>query len=551
MKATYFKWQGVRSLVPGAVLLAVVLLGSGPVLAQDTIVNCDDENPPAGTFNNLQDAISTLQPDGGTIEVSGICANPVSDIFECVPDEPLEPEGPCTDTKVGERYQTFSVRGFTGRLTIQADPTVGATLGQHIGEVLPVGEPEPIFCDTDLSTLFREIRTVLSISDSVNVHLRGALGPDDEEGVPTVLQTLNIEGGFGVFIRDSDVRFDGGVVVTNSRGSGAFAGGEAGSQLRLNGNENQSGNNCAHGISAGRGSLVNVSGSAVIRDNGRFGLIAVENARVTLRGEAIVEGNLIGGMLARYGAFASVFNQAIIRDNGGDPDPNNFLSRFQSGVAADSASLLLIRGPADPVSGQSTGVGPMILDNLGPAMLVDNNSTAELRNMMAHDNEGGLVLLHQSVAQFLAEVDLSGNDATGDGDLECDLSSLPYGDLGGVDVNNCTPLIIALADEIEDKIEDVQDKVQTALNELSKEPPDAQAALGNIEGAVGELEAAVLDGVLDAGTGTQLANQLAEWARQLAEEALDKAMTGGDPTVIAEANQALLEGDALAKAQSA
>ena len=84
------------------------------------------------------------------------------------------------------------------------------------------------------------------------------------------------------------------------------------------------------------------------------------------------------------------------------------------------------------------------------------------------------------------------------------------------------------------------------LEELAKTPPDNQAAVGNIEGAVGDLEAVVDDGLLDAVTGTQLMDELAGIARLLAVSALEEATAqGGDPGVLNDAQQALDEGDAL------
>lgn len=97
-----------------------------------------------------------------------------------------------------------------------------------------------------------------------------------------------------------------------------------------------------------------------------------------------------------------------------------------------------------------------------------------------------------------------------------------------------------------DKVEDARAECATALNELTKKPPDKQAALGNIEGAVGDLEAAVGDGLLDSTQGTRRMDQLARTSRQLAQEVLDQAIAqGGDSVVIADAQQTLAEGDTL------
>jgi probable HAF family extracellular repeat protein len=97
-----------------------------------------------------------------------------------------------------------------------------------------------------------------------------------------------------------------------------------------------------------------------------------------------------------------------------------------------------------------------------------------------------------------------------------------------------------------DKLEDVNAKLETALAELEKDPPDNQAALGNVEGAVGDLEAAVKDGFLDAAGGSDLMDRLAEAARDLAVGAVDDAKDrAGDQEVIDEAEGYLAEGDDL------
>src|SRR5688572_3114016 len=77
--------------------------------------------------------------------------------------------------------------------------------------------------------------------------------------------------------------------------------------------------------------------------------------------------------------------------------------------------------------------------------------------------------------------------------------------------------------QLKDKLEDVAAKVKTADAELAKTPPDNQAALGAMEGAVGDLEAAVKDGVLDSATGTELMGSLTTAARELAGRAIEQA----------------------------
>jgi hypothetical protein len=99
---------------------------------------------------------------------------------------------------------------------------------------------------------------------------------------------------------------------------------------------------------------------------------------------------------------------------------------------------------------------------------------------------------------------------------------------------------------VADKVEDVLGKTQTAAIELAKTRSDMQAALGSLEGAVGDLEAVVKDGLLELATGTRLMDQLAVAARQVATKNLDQAIARARyPDVIRQAQQALAEGDSF------
>ena len=129
----------------------------------------------------------------------------------------------------------------------------------------------------------------------------------------------------------------------------------------------------------------------------------------------------------------------------------------------------------------------------------------------------------------------------------------------GVDLGDLQTLILELQDIVDsnpgtplaDKVADALAKAETALDELEKSPADSQAALGNIEGAVGDLEAVVSDGLLDPGVGADLMDRFAEVARVLAAEAIDAAIAaGGDPGEIADAQQFRADGDSLRASQA-
>jgi predicted RNase H-like HicB family nuclease len=90
-----------------------------------------------------------------------------------------------------------------------------------------------------------------------------------------------------------------------------------------------------------------------------------------------------------------------------------------------------------------------------------------------------------------------------------------------------------------DKLEDALEKVETALVEFGKSPPDRVAALGNVEGAVGDLEASVSEGLIDAGAGAELMARMSEVALVIAEDAIAEAEArpGADPDEISQAKQ--------------
>lgn len=105
--------------------------------------------------------------------------------------------------------------------------------------------------------------------------------------------------------------------------------------------------------------------------------------------------------------------------------------------------------------------------------------------------------------------------------------------------------------DLSDKVEDAVAKAWTSVDELIKTPVDAEAPVGNIEGAVGDLEAAVVDGLLDAEKGANLMDQFVGIARQLADFTISQAVAlGGDPSVIAEAQQYLDESDTLRQTEN-
>ncbi len=97
-----------------------------------------------------------------------------------------------------------------------------------------------------------------------------------------------------------------------------------------------------------------------------------------------------------------------------------------------------------------------------------------------------------------------------------------------------------------DKLEDIRAKLETAVAELRKTPPNRVGALGAIEGAVGEIESATASHELTASQGASLLDRVSGAARQIAVEAIDEAVErGGSASKIADARSHLAQGDSL------
>ena len=99
---------------------------------------------------------------------------------------------------------------------------------------------------------------------------------------------------------------------------------------------------------------------------------------------------------------------------------------------------------------------------------------------------------------------------------------------------------------VADKVEDALAGVAAALVELNETVPDLSAVLGTLEGVVGDIQAAVDDGLLSPVLGNDLMDQLTSVARQIAVNALQDAIDrDGDSDKIDEAIEALALGDGL------
>ena len=346
----------------------------------------------------------------------------------------------------------------------------------------------------------------------------------------------------GIRVDNGSLRVEGNLTVDSNGRDGLLL--LMGSRVNINSNSgpNSFSNNSNSGVSVQTGSTISFSGDNTISDNGRQGILVIEGGTARfIFGSAVIERN------ARWGVFVAADSGARfllgthqIRFNG--------VPEFGGGVLVANNSSFIAQ------------TGTNISDNIGIGVTVDIDASTSFQGTTINNNsEEGVFLSHIAVAEFFSTLTtISGN---GIADLACDNTSLVFGDLTGIVDNTCDSfldLIASISDQVQaivasapgsplaDKVEDVRDKFQVAVVELNKTPPDNQAAVGNIEGAVGDVQAAVDDGVLDPALGDLLMDQLAGVAKQIASNAIEQATAGGgDSDKITDAVMARADGDAL------
>ena len=186
----------------------------------------------------------------------------------------------------------------------------------------------------------------------------------------------------------------------------------------------------------------------------------------------------------------------------------------------------------------------------------------DMKKALGITRSGSMIKLNRDSSEIVSDIDIDIDNHVDDNDVSGEgLQGVAEALQRIIDNNPGTPLA--------DKAEDALASAQTALDELDKTQPDNQAAIGNIESVVNNLEAAVKDGLLDSAEGKQFNDQLASAASQLAVDAINLAISqGGDQGEIEEAQNYLAQGesqavdeayrdavsmykDALAKAESA
>ena len=234
-----------------------------------------------------------------------------------------------------------------------------------------------------------------------------------------------------------------------------------------------------------------------------------------------------------------IVGETVQLDGSGSSDPDGDPLTFDWQVTKPRSSAALLSDP--------TAVSPTFLADVAGAFTIQLIVSDRIA-----DSDPDLVTV-------LAELDTDGD---GIADIRDNCPSIANPDQADADADAIgdvceTPRerILLLIADVRDLVDwgvpdqgkgaDVIAKALVAVAELEKTPSDNQAAVGNIEGAVGELEAAVQEGLYPA-QGAELMDGFAAVARQLATAAIDDAIDrGGDYGKIAVAQMARAQGNAL------
>lgn len=141
----------------------------------------------------------------------------------------------------------------------------------------------------------------------------------------------------------------------------------------------------------------------------------------------MIRDNATSGMVGRVGSVVQVFLGSTIEENGENPDPTYFFSYLQGGVLGEFSTNLFV-------------VTATIQNNTGPGPQADMNSNVRLIESDLFGNDVGLNVMHQSLAVFDQAESLPGPSMLSGNlpkDVECDTSSLVFGDMAGVGNNGC------------------------------------------------------------------------------------------------------------------
>jgi hypothetical protein len=112
-------------------------------------------------------------------------------------------------------------------------------------------------------------------------------------------------------------------------------------------------------------------------------------------------------------------------------------------------------------------------------------------------------------------------------------------------VDDIEAMLASAGQRLREKLETVLDELEQALQRLAGRQANRTAAAGDVELAVGEVQAAINQGLLGAAPGNSLLDRLARAMRLLAVDAIEEAKAReGNATEIDEAEKDLSKGDA-------
>ena len=348
------------------------------------------------------------------------------------PHEVVITDGPCqqTETIVIENRNQFTIRAQSGTVAVQrtlpgSDPNPNALVVRDSHSVRLEG--------LDISggqngVLIQSSRLEM---DSCNLHnnLRG-LRIMEESTVSLAASTIQNNSTAGIGVENSTlnavgitVQNNGGIAINLNSSRGVFGDFETPSYVR---------NHPSQGIRATAGSSLVIQGPMEISNNGgvgvnislgSYGIISGGGTNTTLL-PTIVEGHTVGIQVLGQAQLSSPL---IVRNNGGT-------APFSSGihVANGGALYTAAGGGADVIE---------VTTNTGDGLHAASNAAVQLNGglVISNNTRDGIRAVRSSVLNFAQPAGLP-SSITGNGGrtIQCDSSSMVYGDLTGVDSIKCT-----------------------------------------------------------------------------------------------------------------
>lgn len=413
---------------------AAALLMPVAVRATNLTVDCTLGTP--GAFTTIGAALNSLPVNSAsephTITVTGPCNENIF-IFERQRIT-IQAASGTTATINAANAGDFVLNIFGSRgiqlsgLTLQ-----GGSTGLLVNEGSDVDIQNCTIQNNSADGIDVQIGSILGVENSTIQNNAGTGLSDAGSSMVTLAtfpdQRIKIigNGGDGIDMDGSNLQVNFGTLSVDSNAGDALF--MNGGRLLVFGGGTGGGNvfqNNGGGIVVANAASASFGGSNMIRKNGDYGL-TVAGSSATFNGRMLPNGTLnattieehaIAGVIANRLGDVRFGGPHRIQHNGGPTaDPH-----LRAGIQLNRSSLTLTQGVE-------------VINNIGPGILADVNSSTTLTSASISNNAGqGIKLIHQSVAGFSQPLTITGNVGAS---IFCDDSSLAFGNFTGITHINC------------------------------------------------------------------------------------------------------------------